>query len=212
MAARDVPVRARARRSKVGMYAGSLPWGPIPSVLRRQDAATVLIHGCGSSATSCGSVACVVVILSKAREAMRSVCAVSWLKEFGRRTSLFAVRKGRGARGGRADRGRSCPTMPPSVRTSDKTSNQDTTPHQHADAGQKSRVGRRSPEFAKRGFVPNRWSGRRCRWARPILGRAPPQIPQDRLPLSHALWRPITGFLAGRARRSTVVKVLRGGP
>ena len=125
MAARDVPVRARARRSKVGMYAGSLPWGPIPSVLRRQDAATVLIHGCGSSATSCGSVACVVVILSKAREAMRSVCAVSWLKEFGRRTSLFAVRKGRGARGGRADRGRSCPTMPPSVRTSDKTSNQD---------------------------------------------------------------------------------------
>ena len=125
MAARDVPVRARARRSKVGMYAGSLPWGPIPSVLRRQDAATVLIHGCGSSATSCGSVACVVVILSKAREAMRSVCAVSWLKEFGRRTSLFAVRKGRGARGGRADGGRSCPTMPPSVRTSDKTSNQD---------------------------------------------------------------------------------------
>ena len=70
MAARDVPVRARARRSKVGMYAGSLPWGPIPSVLRRQDAATVLIHGCGSSATSCGSVACVVVILSKAREAI----------------------------------------------------------------------------------------------------------------------------------------------
>ena len=36
-------------------------------------------------------------------------------------------------------------------------------------------------------------------------------IPQDRLPLSHALRRPITGFLAGRARRSTVVKVLRGG-
>ena len=129
MAARDVPVRARARRSKVGMYAGSLPWGPIPSVLRRQDAATVLIHGCGSSATSCGSVACVVVILSKAREAMRSVCAVSWLKEFGRRTSLFAVRKGRGARGGWADGGRFGPTMPPSVRTSDKTSNQDTTPH-----------------------------------------------------------------------------------
>ena len=137
MAARDVPVRARARRSEVGMYAGSLPWGPIPSVLSRQDAATVLIHGCGSSATSCGSVACVVVILSKAREAMRSVCAVSWLKEFGRRTSLFAVRKGRGARGGWADGGRSGPTMPPSVRTSDKTSNQDTTPHQHADAGQK---------------------------------------------------------------------------
>ena len=80
MAARDVPVRARARRSKVGMYAGSLPWGPIPSVLRRQDAATVLIHGCGSSATSCGSVACVVVILSKAREAMRSFCAVSWFE------------------------------------------------------------------------------------------------------------------------------------
>ena len=77
---RDVPVRARARRSKVGMYAGSLPWGPIPSVLRRQDAATVLIHGCGSSATSCGSVACVVVILSKAREAMRSFCAVSWFE------------------------------------------------------------------------------------------------------------------------------------
>ena len=125
MAARDVPVRARARRSKVGMYAGSLPWGPIPSVLRRQDAATVLIHGCGSSATSCGSVACVVVILSKAREAMRSVCTVSWLKERGRRTSLFAVRKGRGARDGWADGGRSCPTMPPSVRTSDKTSNQD---------------------------------------------------------------------------------------
>ena len=80
MAARDVPVRARARRSKVGMYAGSLPWGPIPSVLRRQDAATVLIHGCGSSATSCRSVACVVVILSKAREAMRSFCAVSWFE------------------------------------------------------------------------------------------------------------------------------------
>ena len=99
--------------------------GPIPSVLRRQDAATVLIHGCGSSATSCGSVACVVVILSKAREAMRSVCTVSCLKERVRRTSLFAVRKGRGARDGWADRGRSCPTMPPSVRTSDKTSNQD---------------------------------------------------------------------------------------
>ena len=99
--------------------------GAIPSVLRREDAATVLIHGCGSSATSCGSVACVVVILSKAREAMRSVCTVSWLKEFGRRTSLFAVRKGRGARDGWADGGRSCPTMPPSVRTSDKTSNQD---------------------------------------------------------------------------------------
>ena len=27
MAARDVPVRARARRSKVGMYAGSLQQG-----------------------------------------------------------------------------------------------------------------------------------------------------------------------------------------
>jgi hypothetical protein len=107
------------------LYASSLQQGPIPSVLRREDAATVLIHGCGSSATSCGSVACVVVILSKAREAMRSVCTVSWLKERGRRTSLFAVRKGRGARDGWADRGRSCPTMPPSVRTSDKTSNQD---------------------------------------------------------------------------------------
>ena len=132
MAARDVPVRARARRSKVGMYAGSLPWGPNPSVLRRQDAATVLIHGCGSSATSCGSVACVVVILSKAREAMRSVCTVSWLKEFGRRTSLFAVRKGRGARGGWADGGRSGPTMPPSVRTSHIKSDYEvrySTPH-----------------------------------------------------------------------------------
>ena len=32
-------------------------------------------------------------------------------------------------------------------------------------------------------------------------------IPQDRLPHLHALRRPITGFLAGRARRSTVVKV-----
>ena len=114
---------------KAGMYmqarCSRARRGPIPSVLRRQDAATVRIHGGGSSALSCGGVACVVVILSKAREAMRSVCAVSWLKEFGRRTSLFAVRKGRGARGGRADGGRSCPTMPPSVRTSDKTSNQD---------------------------------------------------------------------------------------
>ena len=128
MAARDVPVRARARRSKVGMYAGSLQQGQAGAdseCPEHQDADTVLIHGCGSSATSCGSVACVVVILSKAREAMRSVCAASWLKERGRRTSLFAVRKGRGARGGWADHGRSCPTMPPSVRTSDKTSNQD---------------------------------------------------------------------------------------
>ena len=140
MAARDVPVRARARRSKVGMYAGSLPWGPIPSVLRRQDAATVLIHGCGSSATSCGSVACVVVILSKAREAMRSVCAVSWLKEFGRRTSLFAVRKGRGARGGRAD--------PRAVLSHDASFGQDERQnlqprqdcHQHADQPKKTKL------------------------------------------------------------------------
>ena len=131
------------------LYASSLQQGPIPSVLRREDAATVLIHGCGSSATSCGSVACVVVILSKAREAMRSVCAVSWLKEFGRRTSLFAVRKGRGARGGRADRGRSCPTMPPSVRTSDKTSNQDRIATSMP-TRQKNKVGDRSPEFPER--------------------------------------------------------------
>ena len=54
--------------------------GPIPSVVRRQDAATVRIHGGGSSATTCGGVACVVVILSKAREAMRSFCAVSWFE------------------------------------------------------------------------------------------------------------------------------------
>ena len=151
MAARDVPVRARARRSKVGMYAGSLPWGPIPSVLRRQDAATVLIHGCGSSATSCGSVACVVVILSKAREAMRSVCAVSWLKERGRRTSLFAVRKGRGARGGWADGGRSGPTMPPSVGgRATKPPTKTRRPTSMPTPAKKSKVGRRSPEFAKR--------------------------------------------------------------
>ena len=62
------------------LYASSLQQGPIPSVLRREDAATVLIHGCGSNATSCGSVACVVVILSKAREAMQSFCAVSWFE------------------------------------------------------------------------------------------------------------------------------------
>ena len=147
--------------------------GPIPSVLRRQDAATVRIHGGGSSATSCGGVACVVVILSKAREAMRSVCTVSWLKEFGRRTSLFAVRKGRGARGGRADRGRSCPTMPPSVRTSDKTSNQDRIATSMPTRGQGGGGARRNQSTAKISVTRPRFS-RRAQSAR---GVAPAALP-----------------------------------
>ena len=149
--------------------------GPSPSVLRRQDAATVLIHGCGSSATSCGSVACVVVILSKAREAMRSVCTVSWLKERGRRTSLFAVRKGRGAHGGWADGGRSCPTMPPSVRTSDKTSNQDrmATSMPTTRGGQGGGGARRNQSIAKISVTRQRFS-RRAQSAR---GVAPAALP-----------------------------------